>query len=140
MAREGRERLGNALLIADVGHHPPEDGKSSTVCRRYAQAGLVHEGQQAERLQRDCLAAGVGAGDDHGPVSEALAEPQVDGNRAGTEQRMAGAEQLDGILAQGGSNGVLLCGETRPRQPQVRASERGERGQQRLATSLDRAR
>ena len=47
---------------------------------RDVEPGLVHEGEQPERPQRDGLAAGVGPGDHERRV--AVAEPEVDRHHA----------------------------------------------------------
>ena len=62
--REGRERLLQALLVADVGEDVVEDRQLRPLMRRDVQARLGHDRQQADRLQRDRLAAGVRPGDD----------------------------------------------------------------------------
>src|SRR5262249_49914208 len=48
---------------------------------------------QADRLQRDRLAAGVGAGDDH--YGEVLPEAKVDRNDVASQKRVAGAMEDD---------------------------------------------
>jgi hypothetical protein len=83
-----------------------------------------HQRQEAERLQRHRLAAGVRTGDDQRPIAEAVAEPQVDRDRARSQERMPGAEQLDGVVAARGAHPVRLRPEPGPRQPQVGARQR----------------
>ena len=78
VARERRERLGDRLLVADVGEDVAPDRQAAAGLGRHVQPGLVHQAEQAERPQRDRLAAGVRAGDDEGRV--AVAEPDVDGH------------------------------------------------------------
>ena len=56
-------------------------GMPSAVRGRHPEPRLVHEGQQAQRLEGDRLAAGVGAGDDQGLVAEPLAQAQINGHR-----------------------------------------------------------
>ena len=97
VAAEGGERLRDALLVADVGHDPAEDRQARPIGRRHAQPCLVHEREQAERLEADRLAAGVRPGDDEGAVAEAVAEAQVDRHGAVAQQRMARGEQLGGV-------------------------------------------
>ena len=60
---------------------------------RHVQAGLVHQREQAERPERDGLAARVRARDDERRV--ALAEADVDGHDAPGEARVAGRQQDD---------------------------------------------
>jgi hypothetical protein len=62
--REGAERLLDALLVADVGVDAVEDAQHGFGGRRDVQPGLGHQRQQADRLERDGLAAGVRPGDD----------------------------------------------------------------------------
>ena len=66
MAGEGREAHLDRLPVADVGEHLVEDGQR----RRLGggpQPRLVQERGEPERLQRDRLAAGVGAADHERP-------------------------------------------------------------------------
>ena len=81
VAGERREALGDRLLVADVGEDVAEDRQPRAGLGRDVEAGLVHEGEQAERPQRDGLAAGVRPGDDERRV--AVAEPDVDRDRPG---------------------------------------------------------
>ncbi len=76
MRGEGRERLLEALLVADVGQHVVEDWQLRTLVRRDMQARLGHHRQQADRLQGHRLAARVGSGDDQ--KVRAKAEVDVD--------------------------------------------------------------
>ena len=46
MAREGGERLGDALLVADIGHHAAKDGQSRALGGGHAQPRLVHQREQ----------------------------------------------------------------------------------------------
>ena len=62
VAGEGREAHLDRLPVADVGEHLVEDGQRGRL-RRRAQAGLVEERGEAERLQRHRLAARVRAAD-----------------------------------------------------------------------------
>ena len=140
VARERRERLGDALLVADVGHDPPEDRQPRAVGRRDAQPGLVHERQEAERLQRDRLAAGVRPGDDQGPIAEPVAETQVDRDRRVAQQRMARGEQLGGVLGDGRPHAVHLGAQAGAGQPQVGSRQRGEAVPQRRRATLDHPR
>ena len=60
-------------------------GSREPAVGRDVQAGLVHQREQAERPQRDGLAAGVRAGDDERGV--AVAEPDVDRDDAPGQAR-----------------------------------------------------
>ncbi len=60
---EGGEILLDRLVVADVGEDGVEHGEFGAV-GGHGQAGLRHQGEQADGLQRDRFAAGVGAGDD----------------------------------------------------------------------------
>ena len=137
MAREGRQRLGNALLVADVGHDLPEDGQPRAVGGRNAQAGLVHERQEAERLQRHGLPAGIRAGDDEGAVAEAVTEAQVDRHRRVAEQRVARREELGGVLDDVRAHAVHRGGEPRPGHPQVGAGQCRKAVAQRIDPAFD---
>ena len=81
VAGERRERLRDRLLVADVGEHVAPDRQAAAGGGRDVQAGLVHEAEQAERPQRDRLAAGVRTRDDERGV--AVAEPDVGRDRPG---------------------------------------------------------
>ncbi len=76
MGAEGAERLLHALLIADVDEDVLEDAHDGAPLDGNGHAGLGHERQQADRLERDGLSAGVGAGDDQ--QVEIVAEAIVD--------------------------------------------------------------
>ena len=78
---ERRQRLGDRLLVADVGEDVAPDRQPAAGRRRDVEAGLVHQAQQAERPQRDRLAAGVRSG--HHQRGVAVAEPDVDRARRG---------------------------------------------------------
>ena len=67
MAGEGRERLVDRLLVADVGEDGVEDREARLGGRGEAEAELVHQGEEADGLEGDGLAAGVGARDDERP-------------------------------------------------------------------------
>jgi len=61
---EGAEVGVDRLLVADVGEHSPEHREPRPRGRGDVQASLRHQRQEAGRLQRDRLAAGVWPGDD----------------------------------------------------------------------------
>ena len=60
---EGGEILLDGLVVADVGEDGVEDGELGAVGGD-GDAGLGHQGEQADGFQGDGFAAGVGAGDD----------------------------------------------------------------------------
>ncbi len=92
MRREGREAHRDRLLVADVDEDLVEDGQRRLV-RRRAQAALVEDGREPERLQGHGLAAGVRPAD-HERAQRA--ELEVDRDRRGpVEQRVARPEQHD---------------------------------------------
>ena len=111
--------MGNALLVADVGHHATEDRQARSICGRHPQPRLVHQRQEPERLERDCLAARVRTRDDQRPIAEAIAEAQVDRNRRGAEQRMARGEELGRVVRRRRAHGVHPRPEPSARHPEV---------------------
>ena len=130
VAGEGRQGLGDALLVTDVGQHPPEDRHAGAAGGRDPEAGLVHEGEQAQGLERDRLAAGVRAGDDQGLVAEPFAQAQVNGHRVGTKERMAGREQLDRVVRDRRPDRAQVARQSGAGHPQVGAGHcRQRRGQ-----------
>ena len=72
---------GDRLLVADVGEYRLEHRDLRILGYGDEQAGLGHERQQACRLQRHGLAAGVGTGDDQ--HVHRRKQRDVDGNRLG---------------------------------------------------------
>lgn len=63
MGGEGGEVALDGLGVADVGEDGVEDGEGG-LGGGDGEAGLGHEGKEAEGLEADGFAAGVGAGDD----------------------------------------------------------------------------
>lgn len=67
---EGRERLDDTLVIADIGHDALKEGelRRAELCvarlAEDAQPRARHQRSEPERLEHHRLAAGVGAGDD----------------------------------------------------------------------------
>ena len=91
---EGGEGLFDGLLVADVCIDGCETGQFRAGLGRDVQAALCHGGQQADRLERNCLAACVGAGDDH--RERAGQRVNVDGyHRFRVQQRMARVQQSE---------------------------------------------
>ena len=110
MGREGGEALFNALLVADIGQDMPENRQIAAVRGGDMETALVHRGEQADGLQGDRLAAGIGAGDDQGV--EVL--PQLHVDRHGLcliQQRVPGAAQDDALPLHGRLLAVQLVGE-----------------------------
>ena len=89
------------------------------------QPGLVHQRQQAQRPQRDRLAAGVRPGDDERRV--AVAQPEVDGDHPPGQPRVAGREQHDlRPVGERGPDAVQLRGQLGLGGPEVELGERLE--------------
>ena len=94
MRAEGGQALFDALLVADVGADAVEADDLAARLRRYMQAGQTHAGQQADGLQGDGLAAGIGAGDDHG--ADAAIQLHVYRHHfRRRDQRVAGLDQTE---------------------------------------------
>ena len=126
VAGERRERLGDRLLVADVGEDVAPDRQPAARFGRHVEPGLVHQAEEAERPQRDRLAAGVRAGHDQRGV--AVAEPDVDRDDRAGQARMAGRQQDRlGPLGGLGPAGAHLAGERRLGRPEVELGERPER-------------
>ena len=127
VARERRERLGDRLLVADVGEDVAEDGQPTAFGRRDVETGLMHQGEQAEGAQCDGLAAGVRAGDDERRV--AVAEPQVDGHDLVPERPgwRAPSSSTHRVASSGRrADPVHLRGEARAGAPEVEVGQRRE--------------
>ena len=139
MTRERRERLGDRLLVADVGEDVAQDRQAAARLGRHVEAGLVHERQQPEGPQRDGLAAGVRARDDERRV--AVADPDVDRDDPSRQAGMAGAEEGDlGPVRRLGPDPVELRGELGLRGPEVETGQRIERLAERRGVSRDQRR
>ena len=85
---ESGQRLLDGLLIADVREDPVEQGERRALRRRDLHPELVHEGEEADGLQADGLAARVRPRDDEHP----LVAPRGHGDRhdPGAQERMPG--------------------------------------------------
>ena len=126
VAGERRQRLGDRLLVADVGEDVAPDRQPAAGFGRDVEAGLVHQAQQPERAQGDGLAAGVRAGHDQRRV--AVADPDVDRDDRAGQARVAGRQQDRlGPLGRLGAAGAHLGGERRLGRPEVELGERPER-------------
>ncbi len=123
---ERRQRLGDRLLVTDVGEHVAPDRQPAARGRRDVQAGLVHQAQQAERPERDGLAAGVRAGHDQRRV--AVAEADVDRHHAPGEARVAGRQEHHlGSFGRLRAGRLHLGGQRRLGGPEVEPGQRVER-------------
>ena len=110
MRRKGGQTLLDALLVADIRQDMAEDRQDAAVRGGDVQAALVHGREQADRLERNGLAAGVRAGDDE--RVEAAAELDVDRHGLGlVEQRMARAAEDQSLALGVGLAAVELVGE-----------------------------
>ena len=97
MAGESGKTLSNRLLIANIRQDRIEGGKPAAVTGRNMQTALSHQCQQADRFQSHSLAAGVGAGDDHG--IKISTQPQCSRYYLfRIDQRMTGISQLHSAL------------------------------------------
>ena len=93
MAGEGGQALGNGLLVADVRQNGVKGRERASVPRGHMEAALGHERQQTDGFQGHGLAAGVGAGDNHGV--KIGAQSQGDGHHLfGVDQRVPSVAQL----------------------------------------------
>ena len=61
--RERREVLRHALIVADHGEEPREDGEPASFLHRQVTAGLGQQRQEAEGLERHCFSARIRTGD-----------------------------------------------------------------------------
>ncbi len=99
VAAEGRKRLLDALLVANIGQHFFEDRYAAGGVGGHRQAGLGHEDQQPNRLQGDCLAASVRPRDQEDAVF--ASQGQRDRDRFGQERVACFMQlQLGGHAAQ----------------------------------------
>ena len=64
MGAEGRQRLLDALLVANVGVDAIQQRKLGLL-RGNMQSGVGHQGQQSHRFESDGFPAGIGPGDYH---------------------------------------------------------------------------
>ena len=106
VAGEGGQGFFNRLGIADVGKDFSEYGQACSACR-HKEAGLGHDSQQTQGLQRHGLAAGVGTGDDQDPVVAADFNVNGDGLFR-VQEGMAGSFNLQ--RPSGPATGAFRCG------------------------------
>ena len=139
VARERRQRLGDRLLVADVGEDVAEHRQPRAGRGRQVQAGLVHQREQPERAQRHGLAAGVRAGDDEG--REAVTESDVDGHDVPGQTRVARGQEDDLRARRRLRAGrAHLAGELGLGRPQVEAGQRAKRLAERPGIRADQRR
>ena len=94
MAGKGGKGLLDGLLIPDVGIYMIKNRHLRAQLGRHVQPGLRHQGKQPYRLERDGLAARVGAGDDK--RGKLIPKPQIAGHHLlGIDQRMPPADDAD---------------------------------------------
>ncbi len=147
VAAEGGQRLGDRLLVPDVGEDITQHRQLRTGSGRHVKPGLMHQAQQAQRAQGDRLAARVGPGDHQGRV--AVAEADVYRHHTAGQAGVARAEQdylrplgdLGGgrihLLGQSGLGGPEVeAGQGIQRLPE-RAGLRGHLGRQLIQNALD---
>ena len=123
MGGEGGEVALDGLRVADVGEDGVEKGQGG-LGGGDGEAGLGHEGEEAEGLEADGFAASVGAGDDE--LARAGLEDEGERDDANAflgeaegEQRVAGAAEGNGAVGavtlaaagEGGAEAVELLGE-----------------------------
>ena len=142
VARERRQTLLQALLVADVGLDAGEDGEDGAFVGRHEQAGHGHERQQPGGLERDRLAARIRASDEQ--QVELVAEIERDRHDLAAQQRMACLEQLEHRLSgwpwqrhELGGCGALLFGERRAGSRQVKLCQAFDAREQRVRLLAD---
>ena len=106
MRRKSRERLLDALLVADVRQDVVKHAHRGVRRGGQLQTGLIHQRKQPRRLQSDRLAACVGAGDDQ--RVKFVAQPHINRHGGGAvKQRVHRAAQVERLLL-GGQHGACL--------------------------------
>ena len=66
VAGESGQALSDGLFVANIRQNRVKCGQNATIPGRNMQPALCHQCQQANGFQSNRLAAGIGAGDDHG--------------------------------------------------------------------------
>ena len=94
VAGEGGEGLFDGLFVADVGKNVLEHRDFRARVGGDVQAGLGHEGEQADGFEADSFAAGVGAGDDQG-VGVGIEKNVNRDDGVGVEEGVARAFEAD---------------------------------------------
>ena len=94
MRGESGQTLFDGLLVADVSIDVFKIAQFRTKIGRHLQAAFGHQRKQADGLEGNGFAAGVGTGNDEG--GEFIAKPQVGGHDLfGINQRMTAADDFD---------------------------------------------
>ena len=108
VGREGGQRLLDGLLVADIGKHIVKDRKLRAQQRRNLKSRLHHQRKQADGLEGDGLAAGVGAG--HNKRRKILADPKIARHHLiRVDQRMPPAFNVDkAVVVDFGLHGAHL--------------------------------
>ncbi len=120
---ERGERLLDALLVADVCPDRLEDVDLRARLSGDVQARLRHEREQADGLERDGLAAGVGAGDEQ--RAELVAEPEINRHDLALQERVPRLLEVDDtILTDDRRGGVHAAGQPAAGVHEVEADER----------------
>ena len=111
MGGEGGQTLLDALLVADVGKDIAEEGELAPVTCRNVESRHAHQLEEADRLERDRLAARVGAGDDDHIVF--AAQLDIDGHdRLVVDQGMPPLADMDVVfVVEDGPGRILLHGQ-----------------------------
>ena len=87
MGRESGKRVGDRLFVPHIGEQGVEDRQPGAGPDRRHQAGLRQGGDQADRLEEDGLAAGVGARDHHDPFVWVEFQVERDGGDARSNEK-----------------------------------------------------
>ena len=111
MGRKGGKGLLNGLLVSNVGEHLVENGQLRPKLPGDLQAGLGHQGKQADGFKRHGFAARIRAGNDQGGKGGAQLH-RTGNDLFRVDQRMADTDQADDpVLVQFGGNGPHLPGQ-----------------------------
>jgi len=97
VGRECTQTLLQALLISNVRLHAVKYRHQRALIGRDKQARLSHQRQQACRLERDRLAAGIRTGDQQ--QVEIITQIETDRDDLAAQERMPSIEQSEDWLA-----------------------------------------
>ena len=141
MGREGGERLGDRLLVADVGEDLRDDRHSTSWSGGDLQAACGHHREQTDGLEGDRLTAGVRAGDDKD--GDVAAEPNVDSDDTSLlhQERMARVDEIeDPVGVQRWARSLERVGVKSLREREVQSAKRGRDRFEVVRRALDSAR